>query len=70
MSPHWGLIPRRGANLWEFIVALPKKHQVTIFMTTHYMEEAEVCDRIAIIDKGKIIALDTPENLKKTVGET
>jgi len=67
-EPTLGLDPQTRANLWEFIVALPKKHQVTIFMTTHYMEEAEVCDRIAIIDKGKIIALDTPENLKKTVG--
>jgi ABC-2 type transport system ATP-binding protein len=67
-EPTLGLDPQTRANLWEFIVALPKEHQVTIFMTTHYMEEAEVCDQIAIIDKGKIIALDTPEKLKKTVG--
>src|SRR3989337_4520520 len=67
-EPTLGLDPQSRTNLWDFIVALPKKHQVTIFMTTHYMEEAEVWDRIAIIDKGKIIALDTPENLKQTVG--
>lgn len=67
-EPTLGLDPQSRTNLWEFITELPKKHNVTIFMTTHYMEEAEVCDRIAIIDHGKIIALDTPEELKKTVG--
>ena len=41
---------------------------MTIFMTTHYMQEAEVCDRIAIIDHGRIIALDTPAHLKRLVG--
>jgi ABC-2 type transport system ATP-binding protein len=67
-EPTLGLDPQTRANLWEFIVALPQKHQVTIFMTTHYMEEAEVCNRIAIIDKGKIITMGTPDELKKTIG--
>lgn len=67
-EPTLGLDPQTRANLWEFIVKLPKKHQVTIFMTTHYMEEAEVCDQIAIIDNGKIITVGTPEALKKTIG--
>jgi ABC-2 type transport system ATP-binding protein len=67
-EPTLGLDPQSRTNLWEFIVGLPQKHNVTIFMTTHYMEEAEVCDRIAIIDHGKIIAMDSPEELKKTVG--
>jgi len=67
-EPTLGLDPRSRANLWEFIVELPEKHNVTVFMTTHYMEEAEVCDRIAIIDNGKIIAMGSPEELKKTVG--
>jgi ABC-2 type transport system ATP-binding protein len=67
-EPTLGLDPQSRANLWEFITELPKLHQVTIFMTTHYMEEAEVCDRIAVIDDGKIIAMDTPEELKKSVG--
>ena len=67
-EPTLGLDPQSRTNLWEFITGLPGKHNVTIFMTTHYMEEAEVCDRIAIIDHGKIIAMDTPEELKKTVG--
>lgn len=67
-EPTLGLDPQTRTNLWEFIVELPKKHNVTVFMTTHYMEEAEVCDRIAIIDNGKIIVAGTPEELKKTVG--
>jgi ABC-2 type transport system ATP-binding protein len=67
-EPTLGLDPQSRANLWEFIVELPEKHNVTIFMTTHYMEEAEVCDDIAIIDNGQIIASGTPEELKKTLG--
>jgi ABC-2 type transport system ATP-binding protein len=67
-EPTLGLDPQSRTNLWEFITELPQRHNVTIFMTTHYMEEAEVCDRIAIIDHGRIIALDTPEQLKKMVG--
>jgi ABC-2 type transport system ATP-binding protein len=67
-EPTLGLDPQSRTNLWEFIAELPERHNVTIFMTTHYMEEAEVCDRIAIIDKGKIIAMGTPDELKKTVG--
>jgi len=67
-EPTLGLDPQSRANLWEFITEMPKKHNVTIFMTTHYMEEAEVCDKIAIIDNGKIIAEGSPEQLKKTIG--
>lgn len=66
-EPTLGLDPQSRTNLWEFITELPKKHNVTIFMTTHYMEEAEVCNRIAIIDKGKIIAMGSPEELKRMV---
>jgi ABC-2 type transport system ATP-binding protein len=67
-EPTLGLDPQSRTNLWEFITELPGKHGVTIFMTTHYMEEAEVCDRIAIIDNGKIISMGSPDELKKTVG--
>lgn len=67
-EPTLGLDPQTRSNLWEFIGELPKKHNVTVFMTTHYMEEAEVCDSISIIDNGKIIVAGTPEELKKTVG--
>lgn len=67
-EPTLGLDPQTRANLWEFIVELHQQHGVTVFMTTHYMEEAEVCDRIAIIDAGKIITIGTPDELKKTIG--
>lgn len=67
-EPTLGLDPQTRSNLWEVITKLPREHNVTIFMTTHYMEEAEVCDRIAIIDRGRVIARGTPDELKKTVG--
>lgn len=67
-EPTLGLDPQSRANLWEFITELPRRHNVTVFMTTHYMEEAEVCHTIAVIDNGKIIASGSPEELKKTVG--
>jgi ABC-2 type transport system ATP-binding protein len=67
-EPTLGLDPQSRSNLWEAVVELPKKHGMTIFMTTHYMEEAEVCGRLAIIDHGKIIAEGSPEELKKSVG--
>lgn len=67
-EPTLGLDPQTRAHIWEYILKLRESQQMTIFMTTHYMNEAEYCDRIAIIDQGKIIALDTPANLKKKVG--
>ena len=67
-EPTLGLDPQSRANLWEFITQLPREHNMTIFMTTHYMEEAEVCNKIAIIDKGKIIATGAPHELKKIIG--
>jgi len=67
-EPTIGLDPQTRNYIWDYIEDLKKREGITIFMTTHYMEEAEHCDRIAIIDVGKIIALDTPENLKDDVG--
>lgn len=67
-EPTIGLDPQSRRGLWRYILELKKKENMTIFMTTHYMEEAEFCDRIAIIDNGKIIALGTPEELKGSVG--
>jgi len=67
-EPTLGLDPQSRTSLWEFITRLPEDKGVTVFMTTHYMEEAEVCDTIAIIDEGKIIAEGSPEELKKEVG--
>jgi len=67
-EPTIGLDPQTRNYIWEYIEDLKKREGITIFLTTHYMEEAEHCDRIAIIDVGNIIALDTPEELKSMVG--
>lgn len=64
-EPTTGLDPHTRAHIWEYIVKLQKERNITIFLTTHYMEEAEICDQIAIIDGGKIVAHDTPYALKK-----
>lgn len=62
-EPTTGLDPQARRNLWELVQGIQKKGK-TIIITTHYMDEAEIlCDRVAIMDKGKIIALDTPKNL-------
>ena len=66
-EPTLGLDPQTRNTIWDFIDALRRKEKITVFMTTHYMEEAENCDRIAIIDHGRIIALDTPAKLKQMV---
>jgi ABC-2 type transport system ATP-binding protein len=68
-EPTLGLDPQTRAHLWEYILTLRREREMTIFMTTHYMNEAEYCDRIAVIDHGKIVALDTPAALKKRVGD-
>ena len=66
-EPTTGLDPQARRNLWELIENVKKKG-ITVVLTTHYMDEAELlCDRIAIMDKGKIIALDTPNNLIKSL---
>ncbi len=70
-EPTLGLDPQTRRNVWEFIADLRAREGNTVFMTTHYMDEAEACDRIAIIDGGRIIACDTPENLKLSLrGDT
>ncbi len=66
-EPTIGLDPQTRNTIWDFINTLRKRENITVFMTTHYMEEAENCDRIAIMDHGKIIALDTPVRLKEVV---
>ncbi|NQT66837.1 MAG: ABC transporter ATP-binding protein [Actinobacteria bacterium] len=67
-EPTLGLDPQTRNKIWDYIIKLKKNKNITIFLTSHYMEETEICDRIAIIDEGKIIALDTPDNLKNTIG--
>jgi ABC-2 type transport system ATP-binding protein len=68
-EPTVGLDPQTRSSIWAYIQSLRETEDVTIFMTTHYMDEAEYCDRIAIMDAGKIVALDTPEALKAGVGK-
>ena len=67
-EPTLGLDPQTRRHIWEYLRKLRDQRGVTMFMTTHYMEEAEHCDRIAIIDHGRLVAVDTPENLKGLVG--
>ena len=67
-EPTAGLDPQTRHAIWEHVRSLRDEAGITVFMTTHYMDEAENCDRIAVIDHGKIQALDTPEKLKRLVG--
>jgi ABC-2 type transport system ATP-binding protein len=67
-EPTIGLDPQTRALMWEDVLRLRREEGVTIFLTTHYMDEAEYADRIAIIDQGSIVALDTPDELKRLVG--
>ena len=68
-EPTLGLDPQTRARTWEYIKKMAKMEQTTVVLTTHYMEEAEqVCDRVGIIDHGQIIALDSPDNLKESMG--
>ena len=68
-EPTVGLDPQTRAHIWSYIETLRRSERITIFLTTHYMDEAEHCDRIAIIDGGAIVALDTPRALKEGVGQ-
>jgi ABC-2 type transport system ATP-binding protein len=67
-EPTLGLDPQTRNAIWKHVKALREAKGSTVFMTTHYMEEAEHCDKIAIIDNGKIQAVDSPLNLKRLVG--
>ena len=68
-EPTLGLDAQTRRNIWDYIKKLNEEEEVTIVMTTHYMEEADyLCDRVAIIDHGSIVALDTPKNLKNIIG--
>ncbi len=67
-EPTIGLDPQTRRSIWSYIRELKEREEITIFMTTHYMDEAEWCDRIAIMDHGQIVALDAPEALKAGIG--
>jgi ABC-2 type transport system ATP-binding protein len=68
-EPTIGLDPQTRHNIWAYIRDLKLREDITIFLTTHYMDEAEYCDRIAIMDNGRIIVIDTPQALKASVGK-
>ncbi len=67
-EPTIGLDPQTRRSIWSYIRELKEREEITIFMTTHYMDEAEWCDRIAIMDNGQIVALNPPEALKAEIG--
>jgi ABC-2 type transport system ATP-binding protein len=66
-EPTVGLDPQTRSSIWEYLDSLRREEDLTIFLTTHYMDEAEYCDRIAIMDHGQIVALDTPAALKAQI---
>jgi ABC-2 type transport system ATP-binding protein len=68
-EPTVGLDPQTRRSIWSYINELREREDITIFLTTHYMDEAEHCDRIAIMNEGRIIVLDTPEALKESIGK-
>jgi ABC-2 type transport system ATP-binding protein len=67
-EPTIGLDPQTRSSIWGYIRQLQESEDITIFMTTHYMDEAEFCERIAIMDHGEIVVLDSPARLKEQVG--
>jgi ABC-2 type transport system ATP-binding protein len=67
-EPTVGLDPQTRLSIWRYLEELRQREEITIFLTTHYMDEAENCDRIAIINEGRVIALGTPDALKASVG--
>ena len=70
-EPTTGLDPASRVAVWEMLSRLKKEHDLTILLTTHYMDEADkLCDRIAIVDHGKLVALDSPLKLKASIPGT
>ena len=67
-EPTIGLDPQTRSHIWDYVDELRGCERTTMFLTTHYIDEAERCDRIAIIDEGRIVAIDTPAALKASVG--
>ncbi|MFI1812127.1 ATP-binding cassette domain-containing protein [Streptomyces sp. NPDC020422] len=68
-EPTTGLDPHARAQIWEHLRSLRERHGSTLFVTTHYLDEAENCDRIAIIDRGRLVAQGTPRALKEAIGD-
>ena len=67
-EPTLGLDPVNRLRVWSFLERLSREEGMTLFLTTHYLEEAEPCDRVAIVDHGRVIAQGTPQQLKRDLG--
>jgi ABC-2 type transport system ATP-binding protein len=67
-EPTIGLDPQTRRHIWDYLLRLREAEDLTIFLTTQYLDEAEYANRIAIIDRGKIVALDSPDGLKRSIG--
>ena len=67
-EPTLGLDPGQRRRIWAFLQQLVAEHETTLFLTTHYLEEADPCDRVAIVDHGRIVALGEPDKLKRNLG--
>jgi ABC-2 type transport system ATP-binding protein len=67
-EPTLGLDPGQRRRIWAFLQTLSAEHGTTLFLTTHYLEEADPCDRVAIVDHGRIVALGEPVDLKRRLG--
>jgi ABC-2 type transport system ATP-binding protein len=68
-EPTIGLDPQTRASIWEYVALLREAEDITVFMTTHYMDEAEHCDRIAIMNEGELAVIDSPDALKSSIGK-
>jgi ABC-2 type transport system ATP-binding protein len=67
-EPTLGLDPVNRQRVWSFLERLAGEEEMTLFLTTHYLEEAEPCDRVVIVDHGEVVANGTPEQLKRDLG--
>ncbi|HXC50411.1 MAG TPA: ATP-binding cassette domain-containing protein [Candidatus Limnocylindrales bacterium] len=67
-EPSTGLDPGARRDLWDYILALRSEQGTTVLVTTHLMDEAERCDRLAILDRGRVVAIDTPDAMRSRIG--
>ena len=68
-EPTVGLDAQSRERIWQYIDRLRSQRELTVLVTTHYIEEVEACDRVCIIDRGQVLALDTPDALKAAHGQ-
>src|SRR5690606_26389547 len=69
-EPTVGLDAQTRARMWDYIAEVQRRHELTVLVTTHYIEEVDDCDRVCIIDHGRVLAVDTPTALKAAHGRT